>query len=165
MLWIHCQETVEEGSTAADLILHAGKMRETATMTMTVKESAFVVRTTAPIMEEGGMQRMTAVRGGAPLTTPAGRGRVTVSRTLTVSTLAGRGVAMTCVSTPSISPQPSTPTTQQALGSQTMTTAATESATRTTTGVGTMLLAARKMQTVMMVTTVTQTWTSQPAMS
>ena len=89
MLWIHCQETVEEGSTAADLILHAGKMRETATMTMTVKESAFVVGTTVPIMEEGGMQRMTAVRGGAPQTTPAGRGRATVSLTMTVSTLAG----------------------------------------------------------------------------
>ena len=95
MLWIHFQETVEEGSTAADLILHAGKMRGTATMTMTVKESAFVVRTTVPIMEEGGMQRMTAVRGGAPQTTPAGRGRVTVSRTLTASTLAGPGVEMT----------------------------------------------------------------------
>ena len=112
-----------------------------------------------------GMQRTTAVREGAPQTTPAGRGRVTVSRTVTVSTLAGRGVAMTCVSTLSISPQPITPTTQRALGSQTMTTAATESATRTTTGVGTMLLAAKKMLTVMMVTTVTQTWTSQPAMS
>ena len=96
-----------------------------------------MARTTASIlgMLVGvGMQRMTAVRGGAPQTTPAGRGRVTVSRTLTASTLAGPGVAMTCVSTLSISPQPSTPTTQRALGSLALTTAATESATRTTTG-------------------------------
>ena len=51
-----------------------------------------------------------------------------MSRTLTVSTLAGPSVTMTCVSTLSISPQ-------RALGFQALTTAATESAT----GVGTTL--------------------------
>ena len=157
MLWIHCQETVEEGSTAADLILHAGKMRETATMTMTVKESAFVVRTTAPIMEEGGMQRMTAVREGVPLTTPAGRGRVTVSMTPTVRTQGGRCVVTTSASTPSTSPQQTTQTTPPGLASHQVTTAATENVTRTITGVVMAMWAVCTMRTALMVTTARQT--------
>ena len=104
-------------------------------------------------MEDAGMRMMTAVRGGALLTTPAGRGRVTVSMTQTVRTQGGRCVVTTSASTPSISPQQITPTTPPGLASHQVTTAATENVTRTITGVVMAMWAVCTMRTALMVTT------------
>ena len=116
-------------------------------------------------VEAGGTQQMTAVRGGALLNIPAKRQRVTVNQTMTVSTLAGPSVAMTCVSTPNTSPQRSIPTTQLGLDSLAQTIAATESATRTTTDVEMELLDVKIMQTVEMNITAKLIWTNQLVMN
>ena len=113
----------------------------------------------------GGIRQMTVVRGGALLNIPARRQRVIVNQTVTVSIPAGPSVAMTCVSTPNTSPRLSIPTTQPGLASLAPTTAATESATKTTTDVEMGLRVAESMLTVMMDTTARLTWTSQPATS
>ena len=108
---------------------------------------------------------MTVVREDVLQSILAKRERVTVSQTATVSTLAGPSVAMTCVSTPNTSPHLSIQTTLPGLDSLALTTAATESATKTITDVEMGLLAAESTLTVMMVITARQTWTSQLAMS
>lgn len=125
-------------------------------MIMTVKESQYVALTTVQYsLEEDGILLMTVVREDVPQNIPAGKERVTVSMTLTVSTLAGQSVAMICVSTPSISQLLSIQITQTGLGSVLMTIAATEFATKTTTDVEIMLLDANTMMIVMMAITVT----------
>ena len=108
---------------------------------------------------------MTVVSGGALLIIPAKKERVTVSQTATVSTLAGPSVAMTCVSTPNTSPHLSIQTTLPGLDSLALTTAATESATKTITDAEMEWLDAESTLTVMMVTTARLTWTNLPAMS
>ena len=85
-------------------------------------------------LEDDGMLRMTAVSGDALLIIPAERVRVTVRQMQTVLTLDGPGAETISVSTPSTSPQLNTPTTQPGLVTPPVTTAATGSATRTTTG-------------------------------
>ena len=91
-------------------------------------------------LEDDGMQKTTAVSGDALLIIPAERARDTVMQMQTVLTLDGPGVETISVSTPSTSPQPSTPTTQPGSATPLVTTAATGSATRTTTGAETALL-------------------------
>ena len=112
-----------------------------------------------------GTMRMIVVKDAALLTTPAGRGRGTARRMQTVSTPGGPGVATICVSTPSISPRPSIQTTPPGLGTLPVTTAATECATRITTGAGTMLRGACQMKTARTDITARQTWISPHAMS
>ena len=119
-------------------------------MTMTVRESQYVARTTVQYsLEEDGILLMTVVREDVPQNIPAERERVTVSMTLTVSTLAGQSVAMICVSTPSISQLLSIQIIQTGLDSVSMTIAATGFATRTTIDVEIMLLDVNIMKTVL----------------
>ena len=85
-------------------------------------------------LEDDGMLRMTAVSGDALLIIPAERVRVTVRQMQTVLTLDGPGAETISVSTPSTSPQLNIPTTRPGLATPPVTTAATGSATKTTTG-------------------------------
>ena len=133
-------------------------------MTMTVRESQYVARTTVQYsLEEDGILLMTVVREDVPQNILVEKERVTVSMTLTVSTLAGQSVAMICVSTPSISQLLSIQITQTGLGSVLMTIAATGFATRTTTDVEIMLLDVNTMKTVLMDIIVTLMWLNQHA--
>ena len=116
-------------------------------------------------VEAGGIHQMTVVSGDALLIMLAERARVTVSQTATVSTLDGPSVAMTCVSTPNTFPQHSIPTTQPGLDSLALTTAATESAIRTTTDVEMELLDVESRQTVQMDITARLIWSNQLVMS
>ena len=87
--------------------------------------------------EDGGTLVTTAVRGDALPASPVLRARDTVRLTRTVLCLAGLAVETISVSTLSIFPSLSTQTTRPGLASAPQTTAATDTATRTTESVTT----------------------------
>ena len=73
---------------------------ETATMTMIVRVSSYVVLITVPSsQEEGGMKQMIVVKEDALQNIPAERERATVNQIVIASNLVGPNVAMIFVST------------------------------------------------------------------